>query len=84
MEEKTFYIIIGESDTHSYYVSNTSPIVWDTDISKAKRFKDFYTAKSHLDNDFIVLANTIVYTSMNGIFIDEYKNNKFVERIKVL
>lgn len=80
-----YCIIVGESDACSYYVSNISPIIWDTDISKSKKIKDFNTAKIYLNNNFIVLANTIVYTSMNGIFIDEYnEKNEFVKREKVL
>jgi hypothetical protein len=81
-----YYIAVGESASKSYYVTNTYPIIWDTNFNKSKKFTSFPVAKMELEDNFIVIASTVTYTGMKGIYIDEYdgETGKLIERKKFL
>lgn len=70
-----YYIASGKSASETYYISNTYPIIWSSEVSEAKKFITYGTAKMELEDNFITLANTISGTGMKGIFILEFDNN---------
>ena len=78
------FIAIGKSYNNITYISNTNPILWDSNKEKAKVFCSFQTAKNELEDDFASLSATITYTDIYTIMICEYVNGIEVGREKFL
>lgn len=66
------------------YVSNTSPIIWNSDIRQAKKFLLYKYAKYELEDNFISLAATINNAKMQKLEIIEYSNSTEIRRERFL
>lgn len=76
-------VAVGKHDT-KYYISNTSPILWSSNIKDVKMFDSFQSAKNELDDHFIYLYSTIVHSDICSIWILEYYNNEEIGRKKYI
>ena len=85
MSTEAYYILVGVSDSSElFYVSNTLPIVWNSNVSNAKRFDSFDKAKLAVVENFGVLYSTVQNTSMESIFIFCMINGDELRRVKVI
>lgn len=66
------------------YISNTSPIIWNSDIRQAKKFLLYKCAKYELEDNFISLAVTINNAKMQKLEIIEYSNSTEIRRERFL
>ena len=81
----TDFIVVAISDNdNKYYIANTSPILWSSDIKDVKMFDSYNHAKNELEDHFIYLCSTIVHTGIRSIWIFEYYNNEEIGRTKYI
>ena len=76
-------VAVGNNDT-KFYISNTNPILWVSDIQYVKKFDSFCSAKNELDDHFIYLCSTIIHSNIHSIWILEYYNNEEIGRQKYI
>lgn len=62
------------------YISNTSPIIWNSDINQAKKFLLYKYAKYELEDNFISLVATINNARIRKLDIIEYSNSTEIRR----
>lgn len=67
-----------------FYISNTSPITWSCDIKDAKIFESYLNAKNELEDNFISLSATIIYTDIISVIISEFVDGVEIRRDKFL
>ena len=80
-----YFIIEATNNNGSKtYVSNTSPIIWNSDIGQAKKFLMYKYAKYELEDNFISLAATINNAKMQRLDIIEYSNRTEIRRERFL
>ena len=75
---------LDKKGNSSYFISNTSPILWTEDGDKAKVFKSYSNTICELEDNFISLIGTINYTNVISIIISEYVDSIEVRRYKFL
>jgi lysyl-tRNA synthetase class I len=86
MDNSTYYIIIGLSDSGISYISNTLPIIWSSDFHKAIKYDTFDKANLAVYENMDTLRKVIEQTSMKHIYIynaygqhAEISHNKLME-----
>lgn len=79
-----FIVVAIDTNDSISYISNTSPIIWSSDISDVKIFESYRFAKNELEDNFISLSVTISYTNIHSIWILEYKDNVEIGREKFI
>ena len=73
----------GNSDK-KYYVMNTSPLIWTSNINEAKIFEAYKYTKNELEDDFLSLSATISNSDIISVWILEYQNNQEIGRIRFI
>lgn len=61
-----FFILYGTKDKETYYISNTNPVIWNSDIKLSKKYYTKYSAE--LD----ILRNYDNYKSISSL-IENFK-----------
>ena len=79
-----FIILCTDESGNELYISNTSPILWTNKREEAKVLSTKRSAIIELEDDFIVLSNTIIYTNLKSIEIVEYRNDHEIGRERYL
>ena len=46
------YILLGVKDNNFYYISNTNPVMWTSDIRESKRYHSRYSAEVDILRDY--------------------------------
>lgn len=67
-----FFILYGTKDKDTYYISNTNPVIWTSDIKESKKYYSKYSAE--LD----VLRDYDNYKSISGLINNNKLDNMFV------
>lgn len=86
----TVYILYGENyDNFRYYISNTNPIVWNTDVNYAKRYLSSKSAEYEIladYNNYRDIKKQIENGSINKIYVAEYDtiNGTEIRRLDIL
>lgn len=75
---------IDKNNKQIYFISNTSPILWTSNIEESKVFPSYNNAKNDLEDDFITLSATICNTNIASIIISKYINNIEIRRNKFI
>ena len=80
-----YYIIAALSvNDIRYYISNTSPILWDNSKNNAKKFDTFLSAKNDLEDNYISLANTISNSDISSLWIIKICDGEEVKQKQIL
>ena len=88
---KDFFILYATKDKEIYYISNTNPIIWNSDIKEAKQYYSKYSAELDMlrnyDN-YKCISSLIFNDKLDSLFVAIIgKNNEeYIEkgRIKLL
>lgn len=49
---KEFFILYGTKDNEIYYISNTNPVIWSSDINNSKQYISKYSAELDILRDY--------------------------------
>ena len=47
-----FFILYGIKDNEIYYISNTNPVIWTSDIKESKQYYSKYSAELDILRDY--------------------------------
>ena len=93
---KEYFILYGTKDNDTFYISNTNPVIWTSDIKESKLYHLRYTAEFEVLRDYdnyrsiISLINNkkldCLYVSQMQIEINDDNSKEYVEkgRVKIL
>lgn len=82
-----YYILFGIKDDKIFYINNTNPILWTSDINYAKIYSDRYTAEYAVLRDwynFRHISDNIENKNLDSFWISICNNTGEIARVKLL
>lgn len=81
MSMDKYYILYGTKGKDIFYIKNLDPIIWDYDISYAKRFTDSKSASNSIMDSY---SNLVELSSniQRGLLDDIYVSSRNANNIK--
>lgn len=89
---KEYFILFGSKDNDTFYISNTNPVIWTSDIKEAKIYNLRYTAEFKILRDYDTykyISNLINNNKLDCLYISSISiddNGEYIEkgRVKLL
>jgi hypothetical protein len=73
-----FFIIKAMKDDYSFFISNTDPVIWTTDITNSKCYTTFDQASNDILRDYEnyhAIKKLLDVSQLDSLFVIEIENN---------
>lgn len=84
----SFFILEAKKENNSFYVSNTDPIIWTSEIKNSKCYSTEDRASGDIlrdYNNYHAIKNLLDSTQIDSLFVIEIRNNlEEVGRVQIL
>ena len=87
MSNNQFFILYGIKENDIYYISNTNPVIWTSEIEQSKLYFSELSAKISILRDYDnyrIISNYIDNKKLDEFYVARIENYQEKERTRLL